>query len=136
VNRVFLDTNIVADIIDKSRTNHNLAMESLERLIDNESTICISEDMITTLFYISKEKKWTLEFFKNVVFIDWEILNFSKNILIEAVEIALGGEFDLEDILQSLCAKYNECEVIITNDKKFYNCNIDVVNVHEYLSKF
>lgn len=131
--KVFLDTNIVADIIDSQRLNHNLSMTFIEKLINDSVDVCISEDMITTLFYISKNKKETLEFFQNVVFVDWEILNFTKDILIDSVELTLKENLDLEDVLQGLCAKYNGCTSIITGDKKFYNCGIEILDVKQYL---
>ena len=56
-NKIFLDTNIVVDIIDKSRAKHKIALDFLEYLILEEYIICISEDMLTTLFYILKDKK-------------------------------------------------------------------------------
>ncbi len=132
--KVFLDTNIVADIIDSQRLNHNLSISFMEKLINDNIDICISEDMITTLFYISKNKKETLEFFQNVVFVDWEILNFTKDILIDSVELTLKENLDLEDVLQGLCAKYNGCSSIITSDKKFYNCGIEIIDVKQYLN--
>ncbi len=78
--RIFLDTNIVADIIHISRPNHNNSMILLKQLIFNNYEICISEDMITTLYYILKDKITTLGFLENVVFIDWTILTFGKNV--------------------------------------------------------
>lgn len=124
--KIFLDTNIVADIIDAKRENHTKAMKLMEKIIDDNQVVCISEDMLTTLFYISKNKKETLEFFQNVIFIDWEILNFTKDILQNGVELSLQNALDLEDVLQCLCAKQCGCETIVTNDNKFYNCGIEV----------
>ncbi|OHD98239.1 MAG: hypothetical protein A3K14_00905 [Sulfurimonas sp. RIFCSPLOWO2_12_FULL_36_74] len=131
--KIFLDTNVVADIIDAKRAGHQRAMELVERAIYDDFALCVSEDMLTTLFYISKEKAKTLEFFKNVVFVDWEILNFSKEILFEGVELAQGGNLDLEDVLQCLCAKQSGCTAIITNDGKFFNCGLESFSVEQFL---
>lgn len=131
--KIFLDTNIVADIIDAKRVNHVRSMELMKKLIVEGSTVCISEDMITTLFYISKEKSATLQFFKNVVFVDWEILYFGNNVLIEGVDLALESHIDLEDLLQCLCAKKYGCDTIITNDLSFSSCGIEVKKMEEYM---
>lgn len=133
--KLFLDTNIVADLIDQNRPNHAQSMSLIEKIILDGWGICISEDMISTLFYISKKKKQTLEFLKNVVFVDWQILGFGKNILEEAVALSLQKEVDLEDILQCLCAKNNGCEVILTNDTRFYDCGIALLKPQEFLEK-
>jgi len=134
-NQVFLDTNIVADLIHSSRPNHVLSLKLLKYLVLNNYKICISEDMITTLYYILKDKVSTLGFLKNVVFRDWTILIFGESVLQEAVKVSLSKNLDLEDILQCLCAKENRCEVLITNDKKFYDCGLSVCTTEEFLKK-
>lgn len=131
--KIFLDTNVVADIIDAKREGHQRAMGLVEKAIYDDVVLCLSEDMLTTLFYISKEKAKTLEFFKNVVFVDWKILNFSKETLFEGVELAQNGNLDLEDVLQCLCAKYGGCIAVITNDSKFFDCGLEFFSVEQFL---
>lgn len=132
---ILLDTNIVADIIDSSRKNHDLSLELLELLVLKNYNICISEDMITTLFYISKDKNKTLKFFKNLIFIDWKILTFGLDTIKKATNLSLEENLDLEDTLQCLCAKDNACTVLITNDKNFYDCGVDIYSANEFLEK-
>jgi predicted nucleic acid-binding protein len=133
LNKIFLDTNIVADIIDATRPNHNKSMILLKQLVVNNYEICISEDMITTLYYISKDKTTTLGFLEDVVFVDWTILIFGKSVLNQAVKLSRKDNLDLEDTLQCLCAKENSCSVLITNDKRFYNCGIQIMSYDEFL---
>ena len=134
-NKIFLDTNIVADLIDISRPNHIQTLELLKHLIVNSYEICISEDMITTLYYILKNKKTTLEFIENVIFTDWHILVFGENVLKEAVKVSSEKNLDLEDVLQCLCAKENGCEILITNDREFFNCGLSIYTTEEFLKE-
>jgi predicted nucleic acid-binding protein len=134
-NKVYLDTNIVADIIDSSRNNHRASLRLLKYLVMQDYTIHISEDILTTLYYISKDKKQTLTFFKNLIFIDWEVLTFSLKIIKQATEVSLEKNVDLEDVLQCLCAKENGCKILITNDKKFYDCGINIMTVKDFCKK-
>jgi predicted nucleic acid-binding protein len=131
--KIFLDTNIVADMIDSSRNNHFLALEFLKKSIINDYKLFVSEDMISTLYYISKDKISTLDFIKNIVLIDWEIVSFGKKIINNAIDISLEKNLDLEDALQCLCAKENNCKFLITNDKKFYDCGLEIRNLKEFL---
>ncbi len=133
LNKIFLDTDIVLDIIYTSRPNHNKSLKLLKQLILNDCEICISEDMITTLYYILKDKKTTLGFLENVIFIDWTILIFGKSVLEKGVQLSLEKNLDLEDVLQCLCAKENGCNAFITNDKGFYSCGIKIINVKDFL---
>jgi len=97
--------------------------------------IYISEDMLSTIYYISKDKKATLEMFENLIFIDWSVVGYGSDTIQEAVKLSLINNLDLEDVLQCLCAKKNGCEVLLTNDKRFYNCGISICNAKEFLAK-
>jgi len=135
LNKIFLDTNIVADLIHISRPNHTESLKLFKYFVLNNYKICISEDMITTLYYILKDKESTLGFLENVIFVDWTILVFGENVLKEAVQVSLKKDLDLEDTLQCLCAKENGCEILITNDNKFYDCGISIYSTKEFLEK-
>ncbi|MEA2028187.1 MAG: type II toxin-antitoxin system VapC family toxin [Campylobacterota bacterium] len=124
--RLFLDTNIVADFIDSDRPYHQSSVTWYQEMMLQNVEFCISEDMITTLYYISKDKEATLVFLQNVIFVDWQILTFGQEVHSEAVQISLDKKEDLEDILQCLCAKAKGCDTIITNDKNFYDCSIEI----------
>ena len=133
--KIFLDTNIVLDIIEPTRKNHKQALELGSHLLLNDYEICISEDMLTTIFYISSSKQKTLIFIKEVILIDWQIVPFGKNVIKDAIDLALAKNLDLEDILQCLCAKENGCKILITNDKKFYDCDVSLYTIEEFLKE-
>ena len=129
---VFLDTNIVLDIVDSNRINNKKAIQLGNILVRKKYTIIISEDMLTTIFYINKDKKQTLNFFK-IITNRWQVVPFGKKIIEDAIELSLKNNLDLEDTLQCLCAKENGCEVLITNDKKFYDCGISICTIEGFL---
>jgi len=51
------------------------------------------------------------------------------------IGISLVKKLDLEDILQCLCAKENGCKILITNDKKFYDCCVSLYTIEEFLKE-
>ncbi len=55
---IFLDTNIVLDILDSERKNHTIAKQLLEKIVIDEYSVTISEDMLSTIFYIIKNKHY------------------------------------------------------------------------------
>ena len=130
---IFLDTNIVADMIDSARDNHELSLVLLKMLTLEGYDVFISEDMLSTLYYISNDKRATLEFFENIIYIDWKVVSYGSDVLKKATHLALRKEIDLEDTLQCLCAKENACDLLITNDKAFVNCGIKIVNYERFL---
>ena len=134
--KIYFDTNIVLDMIDPSRHNHSKSIQLLKKFGLQEYKMYISEDMLSTIYYISKDKTSTLEFFENIIFIDWSILAFGTNVIKNATQEALQKNLDLEDLLQCLCAKENGCQILITNDKKFYDCGLEVLSTEAFLDKY
>ena len=131
---VFLDTNIVLDIVNPKRINNKQAVELWNMLVLKKYTIIISEDMLSTIFYINKDKKKTLHFFE-VITKRWQIVPFGKEVIKNAINLSFEKNLDLEDTLQCLCAKENGCDILITNDKKFYDCGIEIMNYEEFINK-
>lgn len=130
---VYLDTNIVADMIDGARDNHEVSLDVLKMLVLDGYDVFISEDMLSTLYYVSNDKKATLDFFENIIYLDWQVVAFGMDVIQEATHLSLNTGQDLEDTLQCLCAKDNGCEVLVTNDKKFVDCGIEIVNYERFL---
>ena len=134
--KIYFDTNIVLDMIDPSRHNHSQSVQLLKTLGLQECQIYISEDMLSTIYYISEDKTSTLDFFENIIYIDWNILAFGINVIKNATQIALQENLDLEDLLQCLCAKENGCHILITNDKKFCDCGLEMLSTKAFLEKY
>lgn len=132
---IFLDTNIVLDVMESTRKNHVQALELGSYLLSNDYEIFISEDMLTTLFYVSVDKQKTLLFIKEVILVDWKIIQFGTDVIKNGLDLSLEGNLDIEDVLQCLCAKENGCEILITNDKKFYDCGISICTTDKFLKE-
>ena len=131
MNRVFLDTNIIIDFIDTNRKNHLKARKLIVKLIEEEYEIFISEDMISTVYYVLKAIPELLTFFEKVLE-EWNVVAFGKKTIIESIEYCKKNNADLEDAMQCFCAKKHRC-VMITNDKKFVNCEIEIMDYDEFM---
>ena len=128
---VFLDTNIILDIVDSNRINNKKAVQLWSILVRKQYTITISEDMLSTIFYINKDKRQTLNFFK-IITNRWKIVPFGQEIIREAIELSLENNLDLEDTLQCLCAKENNCNILITNDKDLMIVKLKLYHVMSF----
>jgi len=125
--KVFLDTNIVLDLLDDKRARHSDAKAVLTKLINDGSTIVISEDMLSTIYYIVKEKRAVLDFFE-VVLKEWSVVPFGLDVIDSAIKLCKKeNNIDFEDALQCLCALKNGCTAIYTSDKSFVDCGIEVI---------
>ena len=132
--RVFLDVNVIIDFLNVNRSRHNIANQ-LFIFLDNQSyKVSISEDILTNIFYISKNKKHALQFLK-VIQNKWEIAVFGAKVIEKSIELSLKKKLDFEDVLQCFCAVSNNCDYFITNDKDFYDCGINIYTTEEFLKR-
>lgn len=129
--KVYLDTNILLDFLDQARPSHNDVQAIVRHLIMNDIETYLSEDMLSTIYYIAKDKSKALEFFEAVLKL-WKVVPFGQSLILDAISISKNGD-DFEDVLQCLSAKANGCNVFITNDQKFYYCGINVMSSSEYI---
>jgi predicted nucleic acid-binding protein len=132
---VYLDTNIVLDFLDNKRVGFETAQKVLEIIYRSGYTIAISEDMLSTIYYISKEKKRTLEFFEFIFESEWRVVGFGIETIQEVISFSKERNLDFEDVLQCLVAKREKAKYLITNDKKFVNCGVDILTGEEFLKK-
>ena len=127
---IFLDANTILDLIDIDRANLENTKELLRKYLIDGATLYTSCDIFTTVYYVASKKIdfkiVTKELEKILTFVN--IVPIDINIINKAIAISKEKNHkDLEDILQYVCAKESSCEVIVTNDKSFYNDGIKLI---------
>ncbi len=136
--RVFLDANIILDILDVKRPFHKYSVKVYEDLILNHQ-IFISCDLITTVYYINSKvnKEFALSNIQKIIK-TLKIVEFSNKEVEEACDLMLkDSDFkDLEDTLQYIMAKKIGCDVILSNDENFVSKDIEVLNSKEFYDKY
>ena len=132
MKKLFLDANIILDFLDSSRINHEYSKKVFEKIIDDDWQVVISEDLLTTIYYIIKNKQLVLDFY-NAILLQWEIVSFGIDVISEAINLCRENpSLDFEDVNQSLCARGNNCLLVITNDSGFYQCGIPAISSKEF----
>jgi len=130
---IFLDTNIVLDFLDDQRLHHENSQRLIRQLTQDNWRITMSEDMLSTIFYIRKNPNVVLEFYQYILR-HWEIVSYGRELMQEAVNLAQKYAWDLEDTLQCLCAKKEDCAIIVTEDKAFVDCGVEILDYKGFLS--
>ena len=137
IKKVFVDANIIIDMFDKSRKRHMEANNIMNYCVDKGIELYTSCDLISTVYYIlsKKDKKKALEDIDAASNI-FELIPFSNNELQEAIYLMKEDTNfkDLEDTLQYVLAKEEECDLILTNDKNFYSPDIKTTSTSEFLN--
>jgi len=135
MEKVFVDTNIVIDLLAKREPFYKDAQDLFTLSDKKEIQLQISSLSFANAYYsIVKHHKTVdakkyLSKFKVLV----EILPLED----KAIELALASDFgDFEDGLQYFIAMDYECDIIVTRNKKdFKNSKIPVMTAAEYLKR-
>jgi len=136
IKKLFFDANIILDMIDSDRGNVQKARELVYNALMKDIMLYTSCDILSNVYYVARKKLEKgilieemlriLEIF-DIVAID-KVL--AKNALLaNKTDVSL----DFEDLLQSHCAETTECELIVTNDKKFVKGKVKHLSLDEAL---
>ena len=134
MSRVFLDTNVILDLLAKRDPFYD-SIAKLATLADQKKLILLASPLsFTTVFYVlnkfenSESVLSKLRKFKIIC----EVCEINE----ETIEKGLNSNFkDFEDSLQYYSAVQSNCSVIITrNGKDFKNSSLPVMTAEEFLS--
>ena len=134
MTKVFLDANILIDIFDNSRPSHNDSSKLFTYLLDNISDyeLFTSCDLLTTIYYVLNRKLDNdiildkIEILNNLI----SVIEFGNQDIKEAIKLMRDDKNfkDLEDTIQFITAKKENCDYIISNDKGFYSDKIKLIS--------
>ncbi len=133
MNKLFIDTNIVIDLLSQRTEFYKATQDLFTYAIDNQIKLTVSTLTFANTHYILKDQlkiskvRSSLRKFKTLV----DVASFDDKIL----ERALEEEFkDFEDGIQYYIAIENNCESIITRNKKDFNkSSIPVFSASEFM---
>jgi len=136
--KVFIDANVLLDLFLDDRHYSKYSKETFYYLQKNNVELTTSCDLLTTVYYVLKKynKQKALENLSYILDLLY-LIPFSNYETKEAIELMQKDKNfkDLEDTLQYVLAKENECDLILSNDEDFYSPDIKVVNTKEFIKK-
>ena len=135
MEKLFIDTNIVIDLLSKREPFYLEAQELFTLADEKYVTLYISAlSFVNTHYILAKQlnadvARKILSKFKTLV----TVLSLDD----KAIELSLASDFsDFEDAIQYYIALDNNIDVIITRNKKdFKKSMLPVLNAKEYLSR-
>ena len=133
MQKVFVDTNIVLDLLSQRTGFYESSQDLFTYAVNKNLTLIVSTLTFANTHYILKEQlklskvRSSLRKFKTLV----QVASFDDNIL----DLALEEEFkDFEDGIQYYIALENGCEAIITRNKKdFKKSSLPILTAKEFL---
>ena len=138
--KIFFDANVFNDIFDKNRSSFTESSQAFLGALKRGMKIHTSCDVVTTIYYItaktvSREKALEgIELLKTSV----SILPFGEKELTQTVDLMRENAdyTDLEDTIQYILALNAQCEVIVTNDKRFVSKEIECLGAEAFVEKY
>jgi len=135
VEKVFVDTNIIIDLLAKREPFYKDAQDLFTLSDKKEIHLYISSLTFANAYYsIAKHHK---EVDAKKYLAKFKVLVTVLPLEDKAIELALASDFnDFEDGLQYFIAMDNDSDIIITRNKKdFKDSKIPVLTAGEYLKK-
>lgn len=132
-NKLFLDTNVVVDLLGEREPFYNSAAKIATLADKGQVQLVISALTLTTVFYLLsrfEEKEVVKEKIRR-----FKVLAETSNLTDAIIEKGLSSKFtDFEDAIQYFCALQSECNILITrNGRDFKESEIPVLSPDEYL---
>jgi predicted nucleic acid-binding protein len=126
--KLFIDTNIFLDILFK-RENHLSSLKILDSILYGYLDATVLDITLLNIDYVAKKQTKEIDEFLNLIVDNFNIVGANNLELKQAIGLQHN---DLEDSLQYICAKKSNCNLIITNDKKFIKKDIKVLSSNEF----
>ena len=136
-NNIYVDTNIVVDMCDSNRAQHESSFALVTSYLDKKGCeFFINSDTLSNLFYIlsNRSKLDTVEVLEKMQFIN----DIFTLVSIESEDVSMALDLcadtsnsykDYEDTMQYVCAKKVDADLIVTNDKGFVSLDIEIIGI-------
>jgi predicted nucleic acid-binding protein len=135
---IFIDANVLLDIFDESRIAHTTSKQSLEYCLTNDITLFTSCDLITSIYYVSAKQNPSVAL-EQVQAINTlcTVIAFSNREIEQTCQLMRDNKCykDLEDSIQYVLAKQQECDLILSNDKGFISEDIELLTTEGFCRK-
>ena len=139
MTRLFIDANVLIDIVISNRTYSKHSDTLYNHLVEypDKFNLFTSCDLITTLYYVFRRTLSQDVSLKSIKVINdiMNVIEFGNTEITEAIELMERNKKykDLEDTIQYVMARKKKCDYIITNDKNFASGDVPVLSSEEAL---
>ena len=133
MKRIFIDTNVIIDVL-MQREGYLSSAKVLALSKEKENSLFVSVLTMANLAYILRKTLRGNDFYNEMKKLS-SLLNVADTTYDHFISALDLQAKDFEDALQYYCALSNQCEVIVTRNKKDFNfSSINVLTPEELLS--
>jgi predicted nucleic acid-binding protein len=128
--KIFLDANIIVDLLDKPSFDHDLAKEVVRIIRLSKKPVYISPTTFAITWYLFSKRNKGNKNVRNILINFFKYFSFTTEDE-EVMRKVLASNFsDLEDALQYYSAKQLGLQLIITKNKKDFIQSNEITVIH------
>ncbi|PHS34363.1 MAG: hypothetical protein COA92_00250 [Sulfurovum sp.] len=130
--KIFIDTNIFLDVI-LNRKDAEEATQLLNSCHQKLFDGYLADITLLNIDYIASKQTKNIRDFLHIINQVFTVVGAEN----EVFDLAFGlDNSDLENSVQYVCASMADCSVIVSNDKKFYRGEIEVLSSIEFMERY
>jgi len=136
-SRVFLDVNVVFEMMDTKAKLHNMCKLSMSVLLSKGSIIYVSPTSFAINFYLVSKALRNKQRARTILLKIYSALKFSREDYIIMEKVMQSDFEDLEDAMQYFSAQDAGVDCIITNNQiDFPRKGVPVYSIEDFFYKF
>ena len=130
--KIFIDTNIFLDVI-LNRENVQASTQILNSCHQKIFDGYIADISLLNIDYIASKQTKDIRAFLQIINDSFTIIGADNSVFDLALQI---DNHDLEDSVQYVCASIQKCDMIVSNDKRFYRGDVEVLDSLGFIERY
>ena len=130
--KIFIDTNVFLDVI-LNRENVQASTQILNSCHQQIFDGYVADITLLNIDYIASKQTKDIRVFLQIINDSFTVVGADNKVFDLALNI---DNKDLEDSVQYVCASMQKCDVIVSNDKKFYRGDVEVLNSLGFVERY
>lgn len=130
--KIFIDTNVFLDVI-LNRENVQASTQILNSCHQKIFDGYVADISLLNIDYIASKQTKDIRAFLQIINDSFTVVGADNKVFDMALSI---DNKDLEDSVQYVCASMQKCDVIVSNDKKFYRGDVEVLDSLGFIERY
>ena len=130
--KIFIDTNVFLDVI-LNRESVEASTQILNSCHQKVFDGYVADITLLNIDYIASAQTKEIRAFLEIVNQSFSVVGADNRVFDLAFSI---NNSDMEDSIQYVCASMEKCSVIVSNDKKFYRGDIEVLSSQRFVEHY
>ena len=130
--KIFIDTNVFLDVI-LNRENVQASTQILNSCHQKIFDGYVADISLLNIDYIASKQTKDIRAFLQIINDSFTVVGADNKVFELAFNI---DNNDLEDTVQYVCASMQKCDVIVSNDKRFYRGDVEVLDSLGFVERY